>query len=182
MLINTSSYIQQLTPHFMMQLYKKFELTVVHSMVLFLTIATLTHANTFKSFKDPDTMHDGHHIQEHYEGQVKVDPETMTDEEKEFHYFKQHDSDDSNTLDGIEIYQAIAHMMPYDPANFKPANLEGKSQEQIAIDINHAKDQYVKQIEVLVDTVLKQSDVNDDGYISYFEFKHRYDSKENKNN
>ena len=33
----------------------------------------------------------------------------MTDEELQFHYFKLHDYDNNNMLDGIELVSAITH-------------------------------------------------------------------------
>lgn len=33
----------------------------------------------------------------------------MTEEELEFHYFKLHDYDNNNKLDGVEIVKAITH-------------------------------------------------------------------------
>lgn len=33
----------------------------------------------------------------------------MTEEELEFHYFKMHDYDNNNKLDGVEIGKALTH-------------------------------------------------------------------------
>jgi hypothetical protein len=43
------------------------------------------------------------------DGEVKADAADMTDEELEFHYFKLHDYDNNNKLDGLEIALALKH-------------------------------------------------------------------------
>ena len=49
------------------------------------------------------------HIKEHLKDVVEKPKEDMTDEELEFHYFKLHDYDSNNKLDGTEITKAITH-------------------------------------------------------------------------
>lgn len=45
------------------------------------------------------------HIKEHLEG--VIDNVEMTKEEEQFHYFKLHDYDSNNMLDGIELIAAL---------------------------------------------------------------------------
>ena len=45
---------------------------------------------------------------QHMDGVMDPD-ETYSDEEMQFHYFKAHDYDDNNKLDGIELISALTH-------------------------------------------------------------------------
>lgn len=47
------------------------------------------------------------HIQEHME--VPMDTSKMTDQELQFHYFKMHDADNNNKLDGCELIKSLIH-------------------------------------------------------------------------
>ena len=51
------------------------------------------------------------HVMEHLDGMVAKDrrPEQMTEDEVQFHYFKLHDYDDNNRLDGLELVSALTH-------------------------------------------------------------------------
>ena len=46
---------------------------------------------------------------EHMDGVYKKPEDQMTSEELQFHYFKLHDYDNNNMLDGIELTSAITH-------------------------------------------------------------------------
>ena len=47
---------------------------------------------------------------DHLSNQIKTkSKEEMTEEELEFHYFKLHDYDNNNKLDGVEIGKALTH-------------------------------------------------------------------------
>ena len=45
---------------------------------------------------------------EHYEGVINPE-EKLSDEEMNFHYFKVHDYDHNDKLDGIELIAALTH-------------------------------------------------------------------------
>lgn len=47
------------------------------------------------------------HIQEHLE--VPIDTSKMTEQELQFHYFKMHDADNNNKLDGCELIKSLIH-------------------------------------------------------------------------
>ena len=49
------------------------------------------------------------HIREHLDGRVKMSQDQMSEEELQFHYFKLHDYDNNNKLDGIELTSAVTH-------------------------------------------------------------------------
>ncbi len=86
------------------------------------------------------------------ENQVKMD----TDEQKEFYYFKLHDYDHNNKLDGLEITAAIRHSeQEYIDSTDKDANYELLSEETLS---------------GAVQETLKSDDTDNDGFISYFEF------------
>ena len=93
---------------------------------------------------------------EYYKGenitdQLKLD----SDEEMEFHYFKLHDYDGNNKLDGLELAAAMTHFHEDESAS---------RAHNIALDDN--------EIASLVDQILAEDDLNDDGYIDYYEFTH----------
>lgn len=47
------------------------------------------------------------HIQEHME--VPMDTSKMSEQELQFHYFKMHDADNNNKLDGCELIKSLIH-------------------------------------------------------------------------
>lgn len=47
------------------------------------------------------------HIAEHME--VPIDTSKMSDQELQFHYFKMHDADNNNKLDGCELIKSLIH-------------------------------------------------------------------------
>lgn len=48
------------------------------------------------------------HLKTHLEGQVNTDQQ-MNQEQMRYHYFKMHDSNNDNMLDGVELIKAISH-------------------------------------------------------------------------
>lgn len=112
--------------------------------------------------------HDAEHVKEHLKDVVDKPKEQMTEEELEFHYFKLHDYDNNNKLDGVEIVKAITHFH---------ADEEGDSTKEAQMKV--FTDQEIANI---VDMVLQEDDLNGDGYIEYVEFvtaqrKARHDDK-----
>jgi hypothetical protein len=49
------------------------------------------------------------HIMEHLNGTINKTKEQMTANEEDFYFFKTHDYDNNNMLDGLEIMMAISH-------------------------------------------------------------------------
>lgn len=51
------------------------------------------------------------HIQEHLSEMLgpNQDMSKMSEEELQFHYFKLHDNDDNNKLDGLELIKSLIH-------------------------------------------------------------------------
>lgn len=79
------------------------------------------------------------------------------DEAMEFHYFKLHDYDNNNKLDGHELGVAMTH--------YHETTEEGEEQK--------AHPSYTisdEELANLVELILKEDDLNDDGYVDYYEF------------
>ncbi|KAL5008442.1 hypothetical protein ScPMuIL_014023 [Solemya velum] len=104
-----------------------------------------------------DSVHDREHIKEHLKEVVDKPKEEMTEEELEFHYFKLHDYDGNNKLDGVEIGKALTHYH--------------KEEEGDDPNVDHQVKAFTDdEISSIVDLVLKEDDLNGDGYIEYPEF------------
>ena len=91
------------------------------------------------------------HIKEHLKDVTDVKQEPMSDEDLQFHYFKLHDYDDNNKLDGIELGNAMTHFHEED----------GKEDSTLYTD---------EQLGSMIDQILEEDDTNKDGYIDYTEF------------
>ncbi|XP_046976166.1 multiple coagulation factor deficiency protein 2 homolog isoform X2 [Vanessa cardui] len=89
------------------------------------------------------------HIQEHME--VPIDTSKMTEQELQFHYFKMHDADNNNKLDGCELIKSLIHWHDQVDAN-RTAYTDG-------------------QIEAVLEKALTHADLNNDGYIDYLEYR-----------
>nr|KAF6429862.1 multiple coagulation factor deficiency 2, ER cargo receptor complex subunit [Molossus molossus] len=59
---------------------------------------------------DKHTVHDQEHIMEHLEGVINKPEAEMSPQELQLHYFKMHDYDGNNLLDGLELSTAITHV------------------------------------------------------------------------
>jgi len=96
---------------------------------------------------------DKEHIQEHLkEAGVAVDPtQNMSERDLQFHYFKVHDLDNNDKLDGIELANAMAHYHDEETGE-------------------KAEDYTEAELASMVDQILDEDDLNKDGYIDYPEF------------
>jgi len=99
--------------------------------------------------------HEKAHIAEHLD--VPMDTSKMTDQELQFHYFKMHDADNNNKLDGCELIKSLIHW--HEQGNKEPG-------------APNAGDKLFKDEELvaLIDPILGMDDVNKDGFIDYPEF------------
>lgn len=100
--------------------------------------------------------HEKQHIQEHME--VPIDTSKMSDQELQFHYFKMHDADNNNKLDGCELIKSLIH---WHEQGHQDPNNPAPSGEKIFKD-----DELVQ----LIDPILNMDDGNNDGFIDYPEF------------
>ncbi|XP_033835655.2 multiple coagulation factor deficiency protein 2 [Periophthalmus magnuspinnatus] len=100
---------------------------------------------------DKNMVQDQDHIMEHLEGVIDKPEKDMTPQELQLHYFKMHDYDGNDLLDGLELATAITHVHKEERGdNSAPM----KEEDLIS----------------LIDDVLKDDDKNNDGYIDYAEF------------
>ncbi|KYO41222.1 multiple coagulation factor deficiency protein 2 [Alligator mississippiensis] len=100
---------------------------------------------------DKNLVQDKDHIMEHLEGVIDKPESEMSPQELQLHYFKMHDYDGNNLLDGLELATAISHV-------HKQENGE------------HTQAMKEEELISLIDDVLRDDDKNNDGYIDYAEF------------
>lgn len=101
---------------------------------------------------DSKVTHDKEHIKEHLKDEIDLKDEQMSDEDLQFHYFKLHDYDNNNKLDGIELMNAMTHYHDEESD-------EGKSHQYTDDEMGN-----------MIDQILEEDDLNKDGYIDYPEF------------
>ncbi|MBZ3872156.1 Multiple coagulation factor deficiency protein 2-like protein [Sciurus carolinensis] len=102
---------------------------------------------------DKNTVHDQEHIMEHLEGVINKPEAEMSPQELQLHYFKMHDYDGNNLLDGLELSTAITHVHKEEESEQVPV----MSEEEL-INI------------VGLEGVLRDDEKDNDGYIDYAEF------------
>jgi len=115
------------------------------------TVLSHAHSHGGKHGDVLDTKHvnDQEHLKEHLKEQIDVTK--MSEADQQFYYFKVHDSDNNNKLDGIELSNAMAHY---------------HDEEQ-----GESKEEYTEtELGSMVDQILDEDDLNKDGYIDYPEF------------
>jgi len=95
----------------------------------------------------------------------------MTPEEQNFYYFKLHDTNNDNRLDGLEVVAAFDHVHQEENAN----NTTAEQQPPPPHHERLADEELMR----LVDDILKEEDLNRDGYISYQEFKRAIEGNSN---
>ncbi|KAL1139189.1 hypothetical protein AAG570_009248 [Ranatra chinensis] len=89
------------------------------------------------------------HIAEHMA--VPMDTSKMSEQELQFHYFKMHDADNNNKLDGCELIKSLIHWHGEETSN---------------IPVHSDSD-----LQAMVDMVLKEVDKDNDGFVTYSEYK-----------
>lgn len=94
----------------------------------------------------------------------QLDFSNMTEQEIEFHYFKVHDIDNNAKLDGLEILYAIQHTFHEN----RLANAERESSSENTRTMDYEDD--LPWIVELVDRVLREDDLDHDGYLGYIEY------------
>ncbi|XP_036323673.1 glutenin, low molecular weight subunit-like isoform X1 [Rhagoletis pomonella] len=103
--------------------------------------------------------HERAHIQEHM--QIPIDTNKMSEAELQFHYFKMHDSDNNNKLDGCELIKSLIHW-----------HEQGSKEQQHNEQAPHVEEKIFSDEELvaLIDPILQMDDTSRDGYIDYPEF------------
>ena len=102
------------------------------------------------------------HIQHDLQGQINKPVEQMTPEEQSFYYFKLHDTNNDNRLDGLEVIAAFDHVHDEEYSHDDSINEQNSNKTERLSD---------EELINLVDDVLKDEDFDHDGFISYEEFK-----------
>lgn len=92
---------------------------------------------------------------------VPIDTSSMSEQELQFHYFKMHDTDNNNKLDGCELVKSLIHW--HDEANHnKPGGQTGQTVRQRIFGDD--------ELTNMIDPILVSDDRNKDGFIDYPEF------------
>merc|ERR1712071_621737 len=97
------------------------------------------------------------HIAEHVG--VPVDTSKMSEQELQFHYFKMHDADNNNKLDGCELVKSLIHW--HDESNHDRKGGAPIPDPKIFTD---------EELRAMIDPILEQDDKNKDGFIDSPEF------------
>lgn len=106
---------------------------------------------------NPNLGKERDHIKEHLE--VPIDTAGMSEQELQYHYFKMHDADNNNKLDGQELIKSLFHW--HDSANHDPGKSASHPEAKLFTD---------DELVAMIDPILEQDDRNRDGYIDYPEF------------
>lgn len=96
--------------------------------------------------------------------------ENMTEDEKNFYYFKIHDTDHNDVLDGLEMLQAATHHKHSTIHGIKGSNEHDKELMDIKDELSHITD--------IIDDFIKYADLNNDGYLNYPEYTNAISSPE----
>jgi len=104
-----------------------------------------------------DVTKEKEHMAEHMD--VPIDTSNMSEQELQFHYFKMHDADGNNKLDGCELVKSLIHW--HDHSNHDKEGDQPLPEEKIFKD-----DELVN----MIDPILATDDKNHDGFIDYPEF------------
>ncbi|CAL1265537.1 unnamed protein product [Larinioides sclopetarius] len=111
--------------------------------------------------RDKTHVQDKEHIKEHLQGVVNhPDVSKMSEEELQFHYFKMHDNDDNNKLDGCELIKSVLHWH-VEESNAMGTNAPEQGTTKIFQD---------NELALMIDPILDMDDKNKDGFIDYPEF------------
>ncbi|XP_015921202.2 lymphotoxin beta receptor inhibitor [Parasteatoda tepidariorum] len=112
--------------------------------------------------RDKTHVQDREHIKEHLQGVVGNQPDVskMSEEELQFHYFKMHDNDDNNKLDGCELIKSVLHWH-VEESNAMGTNAPHQGTTKIFQD---------NELSLMIDPILDMDDRNKDGFIDYPEF------------
>merc|ERR1719277_961311 len=103
-----------------------------------------------------DISKEAEHMKEH---EAHIDTSNMSEQELQFHYFKMHDSDGNNKLDGLELVKSLIHW--HDEANHDPKSGQPVPEQKIFLD---------EELKNMIDPILDSDDKNKDGFIDYPEF------------
>ena len=113
-------------------------------------------------------------MKEHLE--VPIDTSKMTDQELQFHYFKMHDADGNNKLDGLELVKSLVHWhgktRVLDCVDTHSYIITASEEKDHGHGAGHRLQKIFKDQELadMIDPILSNDDKNKDGLIDYYEF------------
>ncbi|KAI0223942.1 Multiple coagulation factor deficiency protein 2 [Lamellibrachia satsuma] len=121
-------------------------------------------AGPVNQLRNSQFIRNADHISEHLKDKISFNPAKATPQELDFHFFKSHDINSDNWLDGLELYLALDHVLM---ATEDSIHTNG----ELSSDERHAELQrFRSHIVDTVDMILSEDDLNNDGYLSYYEF------------
>ncbi|CAK8678874.1 unnamed protein product [Clavelina lepadiformis] len=106
------------------------------------------------TFQDGNMVRDLEHLKKELSGLVDVAVDSISYEHMEFYFFRLHDLNKDGSLDGNELYSALTETSSKVVLNIENATAEEK--EKYFIDA--------------VDVLLKETDENDNGLVSWTEY------------
>nr|CAB3263685.1 multiple coagulation factor deficiency protein 2 homolog [Phallusia mammillata] len=127
---------------------------------ILLSISLAFANDDFKSQMDPSTEHNKAHLKEDLSGIIDKNPEDMNPVELQFHYFRQHDYDNDEKLDGNEIIMSILH--------HEQQSMETNGGNQAERGFTD------EQLISIVEEVLKYQDTDGDGKLDFHEYTTPY--------
>ncbi|CAJ0589557.1 unnamed protein product [Cylicocyclus nassatus] len=102
-----------------------------------------------RKFAQKEEVYDTEHLKEHLKHRIDVGAKDLSEEQQRFHYFSINDLNKDNRLDGTEVAKTMYHR-------------HEKAETPIFSD---------DEIEEMVDPILKNFDVNGDGFIDFAEYR-----------
>ncbi|CAD5226151.1 unnamed protein product [Bursaphelenchus okinawaensis] len=122
---------------------------IAHIVVVLVVLGSLCSASEHK-FGTRDEIGDVEHLKHHLGDQIDIDDSKLSEEQKRFHYFKMHDLNKDNFIDGLELMAAIFH--------------DDEKDNTFARGIPDT------DIERLIDPVLEEMDGDKNGLIDFAEY------------
>lgn len=102
-------------------------------------------------FGEKDAVHDTSHIKQHLKRKVDVRRMSFNKDLETFHYFRMHDLNKDGKIDGVELIKGLTHL--HEKMNENTGSISETDLEDI------------------VSETLKKLDIDDDGYITYAEYR-----------
>ncbi|XP_063707008.1 putative cyclin-dependent serine/threonine-protein kinase DDB_G0272797/DDB_G0274007 isoform X1 [Culicoides brevitarsis] len=134
------------------------------------------HGQPGQILNQQNLEHEKEHLGEHL-NVPNLDTSKMSEQELQFHYFKMHDSDNNNKLDGCELIKSLIHWHEHSTQT-PPTDGSGSTQmppEPVPLQTD-------EQLQQMVDPILDVMDKNKDGFVSWEEYViHDQEQKEKAN-
>ncbi|KAM3717674.1 Multiple coagulation factor deficiency protein [Dirofilaria immitis] len=103
-------------------------------------------------FGEKSAVHDITHIKQHLKEKIDINKVSLDRDLETFHYFRMHDLNKDGKIDGVELIKGLTH-------------IHEEMSENKGEKISEA------DLEDMVSITLKNLDIDDDGYITYAEYR-----------